>query len=78
MMKCIVHYYEMGIKAIREPSKKEDKISYALLKNQTIAQANKLKQMKFQDPKQTKQELQAFFSEFSDEITTAFKKLMDK
>lgn len=34
--------------------------------------------MKFQDPKQSKQELQAFFSEFVDEITTAFKKLMDK
>jgi hypothetical protein len=48
------------------------------LKNQTIAQANKLKQMKFQDPKQSKQELQAFFSEFVDEISTAFKKLMDK
>lgn len=48
------------------------------MKNQTIAQANKLKQMKFQDPKQSKQELQAFFSEFVDEISTAFKKLMDK
>jgi len=22
MMKCIVHYFELGIKAIREPSKK--------------------------------------------------------
>ena len=54
-MKCIVHYFELGMKAIKEPSKKEDKISYALLKYQTIAQANKLKQMKFQDPKQTKQ-----------------------
>lgn len=66
MMRCIVHYFEMGMKAIKEPSKKEDKISYALLKNQTIAQANKLKQMKFQDPRQSKQELQAYFSEFAD------------
>lgn len=66
MMRCIVHYYEMGIKAIKEPSKKEDRISYALLKNQTSAQFNKLSQMKFQNPKQTRQEIQAWFSEFSD------------
>ena len=55
MMRCIIHYYEMGLKAINERSKKEDKISYALLKNQTGAQFNKLKQMKFQHPRQTKQ-----------------------
>lgn len=55
MMRCIVHYYEMGIKAIKEPSKKEDRISYALLKNQTSAQFNKLSQMKFQNPKLPRQ-----------------------
>ena len=77
-MKCIVHYYELGLKAIKEPSKKEDKISYALLKNQTAAQLNKLGQMKFENPKQSKQELEAYFTEFCDEISQAFKNLMDK
>lgn len=55
MMRCIVHYYELGLKAIKQPSKKEDRISYALLKNQTSAQVNKLGQMKFENPRQSKQ-----------------------
>ena len=54
-MKCIVHYYENGLRSIKEPSKKEDSISFALLKNQTSAQFNKLKEMKFESPKQSKQ-----------------------
>lgn len=74
-MKCIVHYYENGLKAIKEPSKKEDRISFALLKNQTSAQFNKLKDMKFENPKQSKQELKAYFERFVDEIDTAFKNL---
>lgn len=78
MMKCIIDYYQNGLKAIKEPSKKEDRISYAFLKNQTAAQANKLKQMKFQHPRQSKQEIQAYFNEFSDEICNAFKKMMDR
>lgn len=77
-MRCVVHYYELGLKAIKEPSKKEDKISYALLKNQTSAQYNKLGQMKFENPRQSKQELQAYFNEFTDEISQSFKNLMDK
>lgn len=32
------------------------------MKNQTGPQMNKLKQMKFQHPRQTKQELQGFFT----------------
>ncbi len=47
-----------------------------MLKNQTAAQVNKLGQMKFENPKQSKQELQAYFTEFSDEISQAFKNLM--
>lgn len=78
MMSCIVHYYELGMKAIKEPSKKEDKISYALLKNQTSAQLNKLGQMKFENPRQSTQELQAYFDEFIDEISQGFKNLMER
>lgn len=75
MMKCIVHYYENGLRAIKEPSKKEDRISFALLKNQTSAQFNKLKDMKFENPKQSKQEIKAYFERFVEEIDTAFKNL---
>lgn len=78
MMRCIIHYYEMGLKAINERSKKEDKISYALMKNQTAPQMNKLKQMKFQIPTQSQQILNGYFAEFVDEIATSFKNLMDK
>ena len=78
MMKCIVHYYENGLRAIKEPSKKEDRISFALLKNQTSAQFNKLKEMKFENPKQSKQELKAYFERFTEEIDTAFKNLREK
>lgn len=78
MMKCIVHYYENGLRAIKEPSKKEDRISFALLKNQTSAQFNKLKEMKFENPKQSKQELKAYFERFTEEIDNAFKNLRDK
>lgn len=74
-MKCIVHYYENGLRAIKEPSKKEDRISFALLKNQTSAQFNKLKDMKFENPKQSKQEIKAYFERFVEEIDTAFKNL---
>ena len=78
MMRCIIQYYEQGLKAINERSKKEDKISYALLKNQTGAQMAKLKKMKFEDPRGSKQELQGYFNEFAEEITSSFKNLMDK
>lgn len=77
-MRCIIHYYEQGLKAINERSKKEDKISYALLKNQTGAQMAKLKKMKFEDPRGSKQELQGYFTDFVDEISSSFKNLLDK
>jgi V-type H+-transporting ATPase subunit A len=48
------------------------------LKNQTSAQFNKLKEMKFENPKQSKQELKAYFERFTEEIDTAFKNLREK
>jgi len=78
MMKCIVHYYELAKKAIYETAKRPDRINYAFLKSQTSAQMNKLKQMKFEDPKGSRQEIQGYFTDFIDEINNAFKKLMDR
>lgn len=45
----------MVLKPLNSHLKKEDRISYALLKNQTSAQINKLGQMKFENPRQSKQ-----------------------
>ncbi len=65
-MKCIVLYYELAKKAIFETAKRPDRINYAFLKSQTSAQMNKLKQMKFENPKQSRNELGAYFAEFID------------
>lgn len=78
MMKCIVTYYELATKAIVETSKKADKITYSFLKNETQSQFNQLKNMKFQIPTQSKQDLNNYFRGFLDEIVSAFKKLMEK
>jgi hypothetical protein len=58
--------------------KKADKITYSFLKNETQSQFNQLKNMKFQIPTQTKQEINNYFRGFLDEIVSAFKKLMEK
>jgi len=48
------------------------------LKSQTGVQLNKLKQMKFQDPRVDKKQLVEIFANLVDEITTVFKNLMNK
>lgn len=77
MMKCIITYFELAKKAIVETSRKADKITYAFLKTETSKQMNQLKQMKFQLPNQSKQELTNFFKTLLNEIEDVFKKLMD-
>jgi len=53
MMKAIVSYYELAKKVIMETAtaKRSDSINFASLKSQTSTQLNKLKQMKFQNPR---------------------------
>ena len=77
MMKCIITYFELAKKAIVETSRKADKITYAFLKAETSKQMSQLKQMKFQLPRQSKQDLNNFFRTLLDEIVVTFKKLMD-
>lgn len=48
------------------------------MKSQTGVQLNKLKQMKFQDPRVDKKQLVEIFANLVDEITTVFKNLMNK
>jgi len=57
MMKAIVRYYELAQRAIVETSKRPDRINFAFLKTQTSKQLNKLKEMKFQDPKVDRKEM---------------------
>lgn len=76
-MKCIITYFELAKKAIVETSRKADKITYAFLKTETAKQMSQLKQMKFQIPTQSKQDLTNYFKSLLDEIVMTFKKLMD-
>ena len=78
MMKCIVKYYELAHKAIEETAKRADRISFALLKQQTGTQLNKLKNMKFKSPKVDRKELVEYYANMVDEISTVFKNLMNK
>ena len=78
MMKAIVKYYELAHKAIEQTAKRADRISFALLRQQTGAQLTKLKNMKFQNPKVDRKELIEVFANLCDEITTVFKNLMNK
>ena len=78
MMKAIVRYYELAQRAIIETAKRADRINFAFLKSQTGVQLNKLKQMKFQDPKVDRKQLTEIFNNLVDEITTVFKNLMNK
>ena len=78
MMKAIVSYYELAHKAIEETAKRADRISFALLKQQTGTQLTKLKNMKFQNPKVDRKELVEVYANLVDEISTVFKNLMNK
>lgn len=77
-MRCIIHYFELAQRAIVETSKRADRINFAFLKSQTATQLNKLRQMKFQDPKVDKKEMTAVFVNLTDEISTVFKNLVNR
>jgi len=78
MMRCIIHYFKLAKKAIVETSKTPNKIMYAYLANQTKPQFDKLKKMKFENPRKSKKEHMAYFEEFVSEIDNSFRKLTDK
>ena len=80
MMKAIVRYYELAHKAIVQTSKKQgqDRITFANLKQSTSAQLNKLKNMKFENPRVDKKVLVEIFAKLVDEITSVLNNLMNK
>jgi len=78
MMKAIVRYYELAQKAIVETSKRADRISHDLLKNQTKVQIDKLKSTNRVNPKLDKKEIVQHYADLCDEISTVFKNMMNK
>jgi len=71
MMRCIVHYYDQALKAIKESSG-EHKISWAVIYNSTKALFDELMQMKFKDPKSDPKEFTEYFNKIVGDITVAF------
>ena len=76
MMRCIVTYFDLGKKAIIE-STGENKITWNYIYNQTKTHHTELTQMKFEKPKQTKQEMSHYFSKLFEDITSAFRRLTE-
>jgi len=77
MMRCIIHYYDQAKKAIVESSG-EHKITFNVVLNQTKNHFVQLSKMKFESPKQSRQEFTAYFAKFVDDITQSFRNLTDK
>lgn len=77
MMRCIVTYHDLAKKAIVESSG-DHKITFNIIYNQTKPLFIKLSQMKFENPKQSKEEFHKYFGKFKEEIEQAFRNLSDK
>ena len=73
MMKTIVRYYEEASKLIRR-----GKIHFALLKHQTSKQLAKVKNMKFENPNTSSQEITGTFNKLAEEISIAFREIAEK
>ncbi len=61
MMKCIVKFFDNAKRCIVESGKSERKISWALINNSIEKLFLELSQMKFKDPKITRQEMDEYF-----------------
>lgn len=77
MMRCIVHFYDVARKTIVE-SKGEHKITWNLIINQTKSLFNYLPQMKFKEPEISREDFEADFAKYCDDVTEAFKALTEK
>ena len=74
MMKCISYFYDKSIKAIKESSS-EAKITWALIATRLKTEFYELSQLKFESPKQPKEELAKKFVELNNEIDRKFRDL---
>jgi vacuolar-type H+-ATPase catalytic subunit A/Vma1 len=76
MMKCIVRFFDNAKRVISESGRSDKKISWAIINNSVEKLFLELSQMKFKDPKISKEEMNQYFSSLCDEIDNEFRKLV--
>jgi V-type H+-transporting ATPase subunit A len=77
MMRGIVTFFDLAKKAIIESSG-DTKLTMAYLQTEMKDLMIRLTKLKFENPRQTKQEMGQVISKLCDEITTAFRHITDK
>jgi len=72
MLNCIIQFYETALRAL-ENSSEENKLSWNMIRDQTTEIFQKLTEMKFLDPNTNDDTaIDAYFANFSEEVTAAF------
>ncbi|CAK79745.1 unnamed protein product (macronuclear) [Paramecium tetraurelia] len=74
MMRCIVLFYECAKSSLSE----DGSLKWDELQNQTWCEFTNLSRMKFLDPKSSKQQIDDYFIQFTDQINLAFQNLSNK
>jgi len=77
MLKNIVAFFNLGVKAIENTSSSENKITYNTIKNQLGDLMYKLSAQKFNKPAEGEEKLTNIFRTLNEEIQTAFRQLED-
>lgn len=75
MMKCIILFYDKSMKAIQESSS-DAKITWSLIATQLKKEFYELSQLKFELPKQPREELEGKFTELKNDIDRKFRDLL--
>ena len=76
MMKCIVRYFDNAKRAINESLKSDRKISWAIIASSVEKPLYELTQMKFKNPKISREEMQKYFTDLYEDIDNDFRRLM--
>jgi V-type H+-transporting ATPase subunit A len=77
MLKNIVHFFNLGMKAIENTSSSDNKITYNTIKTQLGDLMYKLSSQKFQKPAEGEEKMSHYFKNLNDEITQAYRQLED-
>jgi len=78
MMKAIVTFYDGAKKAIIETAQGTNRITWNYIVSQNKQLLIRLSKLKFEKPKQTKEEFKKVFGGLCDEINVAFRNITDK
>lgn len=74
MMRCIVTFFELSLKAIEE-SPSDARVTWALIYNLLRDEYNKLSVLKMEKPGQNKEELEAKFAKLINDMEKKFRTL---